>query len=87
VLTIGGYDESLAASEIKWYDIDGRDFWSLRASNVLVNNEDIGLCSDTCKLLFDTGTSVVTFPHEDLEIVRPYLEMDDCSKFKELPTF
>ena len=79
VMTLGGIDESLAASEIKWYDIDGRDFWSLRATNVLLDGKDVGLCDGGCRLLFDTGTSLVTFPTSDLEIVMPHLELEDCS--------
>ena len=31
-MTLGGIDESLAASEIKYYDIDMEAFWSLEAS-------------------------------------------------------
>ena len=31
VMTLGGIDKSLAASEIKYYDIDSKDFWSITA--------------------------------------------------------
>ena len=74
-MTLGGIDESLAASEIKYYAIDSRDYWSLTASDILVDGESIGLCDSGvfgyggCKLLFDTGTSLITAPTEKIELL------------------
>jgi hypothetical protein len=62
VMTLGGIDESLAASPIKYYDIAARDYWSLRAEKILVDGKDIGLCPSGCNLIFDTGTSLITAP-------------------------
>jgi len=89
VMTLGGIDETLAISEIKYYDIDSRDFWSLTASDVLLDGESIGLCDtgNGCKLIFDTGTSLITMPSRSMELIEPYLYLDNCINFKNLPTF
>ena len=88
VMTIGGIDESLAAGPIKYYKIDGRNFWSLRAETILVDGKDLNLCPGKgCKLLFDTGTSLMTIPPKDFKKIKPMLKTNDCTNFKDLPTF
>ncbi len=62
IMTLGGIDESLADGDIKYYDIDERAYWSLIADEILVNNKNLNFCPKGCKLLFDTGTSMITAP-------------------------
>lgn len=88
-MTLGGIDKSLAKSDIKYYDIDGKDYWALRAEKILIGDEDLNLCPDGCKLLFDTGTSLVTAPSSHLRQILPVLEdsvPDMCANFRDLPT-
>lgn len=74
VMTIGGIDKSLAASKIKYYDIDGRNFWSLLAEKILIDGKDLNLCPEKgCKLVFDTGTSLMTIPPDEFKKVQPLL--------------
>ena len=72
-MTLGGIDKNLAASEIKYYPIQSRDYWSLKADNILVGGKDIGLCPDDegCKVVFDTGTSLITVPSDHLNKILP----------------
>ena len=67
VMTLGGIDESLAESEIKYYDIDSPHYWSITASNILLDDEDLNLCPNGCTLIFDTGTSIVSVPSNQLK--------------------
>ena len=88
VMTIGGIDPSLAAGPIKYYPIDGRNFWSLKAEKILVGGKDLNLCGKKgCKLLFDTGTSLMTIPPKDMGKVMEHVTTDDCANFAEMPTF
>ncbi len=98
-MTLGGIDETLAVSEIKYYDIKEEFYWTLLASTILVDGEDIGLCDDTnivleglnnfvergCPLIFDSGTSMVTAPSNTLDTLLPYLDIEDedCKDFEE----
>ncbi len=86
VMTLGGIDESLADGEIKYYDIDSRDYWAIKADNILLGGKDLGLCPDGCKIIFDTGTSLITTPSDHLNKILPELELDDdCNNFRDLP--
>lgn len=85
-MTLGGIDESFADSSIKYYDIDGRDYWALKVDRILLGGNSIGLCEYGCRLIFDTGTSLITLPSDDLDKLLPHMELeDDCSNFRDLP--
>jgi hypothetical protein len=87
VMTLGGVDKSLAIEEIKYYPVASRDYWSIKADNILLGGKDIGLCPDkSCRLIFDTGTSLITTPSAHLSKLLPKLQLnDDCSNYKSLP--
>ncbi len=86
-MILGGIDKSLAVGPIKYYDVIGNDYWAIKAENILLDGEDIGLCPNGCKLIFDTGTSLVTAPTDALRAMLPHLEVDDdCHNWKTLPT-
>jgi cathepsin D len=59
----------------------------------LVNNKDVGLCKHGCKVVADTGTSLLTGPSDDLYDLLGnllfYLDIlnidENCGNAKELP--
>lgn len=66
----------------------------IKAENILVNGKDEGFCPKGCKIVADTGTSLITGPFEDLmkllgTLINLYLDLtninDDCSNLNELP--
>jgi cathepsin D len=52
--------------EPKWHEVTDKYYWLLNADNILVNGEDLGLCKRGCKVVADTGTSLLTGPSDDL---------------------
>ena len=87
-MTIGGYDESLAVSDIHYHDVNSNYYWSLTASDILLDGESVGMCGDGgCNLITDTGTSFITLPSAHWELIDPYFNLNDCKDFRELPTF
>jgi len=62
-MTLGGIDESLADSEIKYYPLVRKDYWAVEADDILLDGKSVGFCDkNPCKLIFDTGTSMMTAP-------------------------
>ena len=49
-----------------WHKVVDKYYWSLEAENILIGGKDIGLCDRGCRVLADTGTSIMTAPFDDL---------------------
>eukprot|EP01016_Furgasonia_blochmanni_P034834 TRINITY_DN37_c0_g1_i4.p1 TRINITY_DN37_c0_g1~~TRINITY_DN37_c0_g1_i4.p1 ORF type:complete len:508 (-),score=200.66 TRINITY_DN37_c0_g1_i4:205-1596(-) len=85
-LIIGGIDKSVIASEVKFYEVVNEYYWTIRADNILIGGEDLGLCSDGCNVIADTGTTLITGPSDQLDTLLDSLEVDDtCSNMMDLP--
>jgi len=65
-LVIGGVDSSLYEGKIKYHKVVDQYYWTIIADKILVGGEDLGICNK-CKVVVDTGTSLITGPYDDLE--------------------
>lgn len=58
----------------------------MKADNILVGGEDIGLCKGGCRVIADTGTSLLTGPTDDLFALLEKLHVDEnCGGVESLP--
>ena len=64
--TLGGYNADLIEGDVHWHKVVDKYYWSLEAQNILIGGKDIGLCDRGCRVLADTGTSIMTAPFDDL---------------------
>lgn len=85
-MTIGGWDDNHFAGDLKFHKVVDKYYWLLEADAILVGGKDVGLCKNGCKVVADTGTSLLTGPSDDLMTLIDSLNIDeDCKGVKELP--
>lgn len=68
-LMLGGVDKSLIEGDITFFPVVAKRFWAIEASAILVDGKDVGLCKGGCRLLVDSGTSLITAPDEEFDIL------------------
>jgi len=68
-LTLGGWDNDHFEGDLKFHDVSDKYYWLLDADNILVGGKDVGICKHGCKVVADTGTSLLTGPSDDLMTV------------------
>lgn len=65
-LTLGGWDNDHFEGELHFHNVVDKYYWLLDADNILVGGKDVGLCKHGCKVVADTGTSLLTGPSASL---------------------
>ena len=66
-LNIGGTDSSLYEGDIRYHDVIRKFYWTLLADDILLGDKSLGLCPYSgCKVVADTGTSLLTGPTKQL---------------------
>lgn len=85
-LTLGGWDNDHFEGKLNFHDVTDKYYWLLDADNILVGGKDIGICKHGCKVVADTGTSLLTGPSDDLMNVIDALNIDEnCKGLRDLP--
>lgn len=69
-LIFGEPNKAFYDGEIEWFKVDDPAYWQISMDDVYVNDEPLNICANNpsrkCKLVIDTGTSIVTAPSEDI---------------------
>ena len=72
---LGGVDERLITESVKYFPVIDKYYWTIEGKKILVNKNDLGICSYGCKLVADTGTSLITGPTKEVEaLLRKFLD-------------
>ncbi|EGR34063.1 hypothetical protein IMG5_024830 [Ichthyophthirius multifiliis] len=89
-LDFGKVDKKIVDGEINYHQVANPLYWSILAEGFLLNDYDIGLCSNDhkCVLMIDSGTSLVTGPSQDMQILTQYLNDQglQCKDISQMPT-
>jgi len=85
-MILGGVDQNLIEEPVRYFPVVDRYYWTIEASNILVNGNDLGLCRGGCRLVADTGTSLFTGPSAEVETLLQFLDVQsDCEGSEYLP--
>jgi hypothetical protein len=77
----------LYEGEFTWLPVDNRYYWQTTLRDVLVGDHALGLCPrEGCRIVVDTGTSLVTGPRDDMERLFQQLRVEiHCANLAALP--
>jgi hypothetical protein len=51
---------------VHYHPVIDKYYWTIKAENILLDGKDSGFCPKGCKVIADTGTSLVTGPYDEL---------------------
>jgi len=72
--------------KIKWHKVTQKKYWEVAMDDVYINGKPIGVCQNKCKLVIDTGTSIMTGPSSDLNNLLQRIRINNCQDLSNLPT-
>ena len=84
---LGGVDETKYVGDINYHKVTNEYYWTIKAEAILLGDKDLGLCvDDGCKLVADTGTSLLTGPSFELDKLLDQIDVDDdCQNLENVP--
>ena len=66
-MTVGGVDKNLYSGDIRYHDVVHEFYWTILAEDIMLGDQSLGLCPLAgCKVVADTGTSLLTGPQTPL---------------------
>ena len=68
-LILGGADPNYYHEPLVMFPISDQYYWAVKATNILLDGKDIGLCPGGCTLVADTGTTLLTGPSDKIELL------------------
>lgn len=72
--------------DINWHKVSEELYWQVTMTDININNKDLNLCPpEGCKLVIDTGTSIITGPEEELSYLLQNIDLLSCENLTNLP--
>ena len=94
-LFFGGPDPEFYEGEITWMPVMRQFYWEIRLQDIVVGDEHLNLCTpgaeyttddQGCKIVFDTGTSLIAGPSDAVMNIMNKLNVQDhCNDISQLP--
>jgi cathepsin D len=82
---IGGTDRTKYEGEVEYYDVIDQYYWMIELDEVRIGGKTLDVCGSTgCKAVVDSGTSLITFPTDKIDVVIDAITVEnDCSGLEE----
>ncbi|XP_073523046.1 cathepsin E isoform X1 [Phyllobates terribilis] len=71
-LVLGGYDTSRFSGQLNWAPVTVQGYWQIQVDSILVGGET-EFCTQGCQAIVDTGTSMITGPSADIQLLQEYI--------------
>lgn len=72
--------------KLNWHKVSEESYWQVEMDDIFIDNNPINICPNgPCKLVIDTGTSIMTGPSSDLDILLNKIPLDNCEDVSSLP--
>lgn len=88
-LFFGAPDPNFYVGNITWVPVKKQFYWETRLEDIELDGERMHFCDDFddgCKIVFDTGTSLVTGPYHNIGTLLDKFNLDaDCGNVHSLP--
>lgn len=86
-IIFGEPNNAFYKEKINWHPVTEQSYWQIEMNDIYVNGRPINICpGNSCKLVIDTGTSIITGPTEDLNMLLQNLPMKtNCKDLSSMP--
>ncbi len=85
-IILGEPSSNLYIGNLNWHKVSEESYWQVDMDDIYIGNTPLKICPDgPCKLVIDTGTSIMTGPSSDLDILLDKLSLSDCNDISHMP--
>lgn len=88
-LFFGAPDPNFYVGNITWMPVKKQFYWETRLEDIMLDGERQHFCDhhpEGCKIVFDTGTSLITGPYENIGVLLDRFHIDPaCDQIEHLP--
>lgn len=84
-ITFGSVNNEKFIQPLKYYKVVDKHFWTINLLDVKINGKSLGFCNNKnkCRAAADTGTTLITGPTEQINILLKEIPTDDnCHNFE-----
>lgn len=87
VLLLGDVDKKFFYEPIFWFPITKKYYWEIDLNDISINGERLNICFlSKCKLVVDTGTSLITGPSSQVVHLLKLLDVkSNCENISNMP--
>lgn len=79
-ITIGYIDPSRFTGKLIYYKVIDQFYWTLRMDDIRLGKDSLGLCPLGCKVIIDTGTSMIAGPTKQMRTLLKAIKIDNSCK-------
>jgi len=82
-IILGEPSPNLYEGEMFWLPVSEESYWQVEMDDILLNGQKSNICQGNCKLVIDTGTSIMTGPPDDLKYLLTMVPLSSCENVEE----